>query len=418
MKIEILSTGTELLSGKVNTDDAYLCEKLTGIGLTVTLLITVGDSKDELKTAFEESLKRADMVFTVGGLGPTFDDLTREVVAGALKSKLVFNKEVMHQIAAHFARRDLEMPANNDRQAYIIKGARVILNKTGTAPGMIVEAGEGNEKKLVIMLPGPPRELAPMMEGHVIPFLRGRYEKNIAKTSVLHVCGLVESAVFEKIKDIVEIEREMEGNILTFALLASSSVINVKITGKGDNELLIDNMMHKARREIYNCLGNDIYGEDNDTLEGVVGRLMGRKRKSLCVAESCTGGLIANRITNVSGSSVYFKQGIVSYSNESKVRMLKVKEDTIKKYGAVSEHTAKEMAVGARLSCDADLGLATTGIAGPSGGAKKKPVGLVYIALANGDDVFCKEYRFAGNRLAIKERVAVTALDMLRRTLH
>lgn len=288
MIIEILCTGTELLTGKINTDDAYLCDKLMGISLTVNRIITVGDSKDQLKAAFNESLKRSDIVFTIGGLGPTFDDLTREVVAGALRRKLVFNREVMHYIAARFARRGLDMPENNDRQANIIEGAKVLSNKHGTAPGMIIEIGEDSKKKFVIMLPGPPGELKPMVEANVMPFLKNKYERNIIKTLVLRVCGLTESAVFEKIRDVVEVEREMEGNILSFALLASSSLINVKITGKGDDELLIDSMVHKARQEVYDCLGDNIFGEGRDTLEGVVGRLFGKKKLTLSVAESGT----------------------------------------------------------------------------------------------------------------------------------
>lgn len=417
MRLEIICTGTELLTGKINTDDAYICEKLNTIGLTVSRLVTAGDSRQELESVFRESLDRADIVFTVGGLGPTFDDLTREVVAGVLKKELIFNREVMHRIAAHFAERDIEMPPNNEKQAYIIEGAKAIPNVTGTAPGMIVETKYGRKKKIIILLPGPPRELNPMVEGSVLPLLKKRYEHNIVKSVSLHVCGLTESAVYEKIKEIVRIERELEGNKLTFALLAGSSVIDIKITGSGDDELLIDNMMHKAKQEMYDCLGSDIYGEGEETLEGIAGRLLGKKKLTLSVAESCTGGLISHRITNISGSSLYFRQGYITYSNESKIRVLKVNEESIKKFGAVSEQTAKEMASGVMKVCGSDVGLATTGIAGPSGGTRKKPIGLVYVAVAKGEDIFCSEYNFKGSRLGIKERIATTALDLLRRTL-
>jgi len=417
MNIEILCTGTELLMGKVNTDDAYLCERLLCIGLAVNRVITVGDSKSEIKSAFEESVKRSDIVFTVGGLGPTFDDLTREVVAEALKKKLIFNREIMHQIASHFAARDMEMPAVNDRQAYIMEGAEVIPNKTGTAPGMIVQYGDGKLKKMVILLPGPPSEMNPMVDDYVMKYLKKRYERAIIKTTVLHVCGLSESAVYEKIRDIVDSTRELDGNELNFAMLASSSVVQVKIIGKGADELLIDSIMGKTRQEIYDRLGNDIYGENDDTLEEVIGKLLGKKKLSLSLAESCTGGMICDRVTNIPGSSIYFKQGVVTYSNESKIRLLKVNEDTIKRYGAVSENTAKEMAVGVRKLSGVDIGMATTGIAGPTGATEKKPVGLVYVAIACEKDVYCREYRFTGHRLAIKEKVTVHALDFLRRIL-
>jgi len=342
-----------------------------------------------------------------------------------LKKKLVFDKEVMHEIAAHFAKRDLEMPKENERQAYIIEGARVIPNKVGTAPGMILErrtkAGPKAklQKRTVIMLPGPPREMNPMVDEVLLPYLKDKYERKILKKCVLHICGLTESSAYEKIKEVVEIERKMEGGILRFSILAHLTTVDVEISGEGENELLIDEMLHKARQEIYDCLGDYIYGQDGDTLEGVVAGLLLKNRATLAVAESCTGGLLGDRITDVAGSSVYFKEGTVSYSNEAKVRILGVKEETLNQFGAVSKETALEMARGIQKISGADIGLATTGIAGPSGGTPEKPVGLVYIALLWPKRVFeiCKEFRFIGQRREIKENAVASALDILRRTL-
>jgi len=425
MRVELISVGTELLKGKINTDIAYLCEKLDSIGLTVERETTVGDDREKIESVLREVLDRSDIMITTGGLGPTFDDLTREVMAKVLKKKLVFDSEVMHQIAAHFATRDLEMPKENERQAYIIEGARVIPNKVGTAPGMILErrskAGAKSKvhKVTVIMLPGPPREMKPMVEEFALPYLKEKYERKILKKCVLHICGLTESSAYEKIKEVVEIERRMEGGILRFSILAHLAVVDVEISGEGENGLLVDEMLHKARQEIYDCLGDHIYGQDEDTLQSVVAGLLLKKRLTLASAESCTGGLLGDRITDVPGSSVYFKEGIVAYSNEAKVRILGVREETLNGFGAVSRETALEMARGAQRISGADIGLATTGIAGPIGGTPEKPVGLVYIALvwAGKGIEICNEFRFSGQRREIKENAVASALDILRRAL-
>jgi len=425
MRVELISVGTELLKGKINTDTAYLGEKLDSIGLTIERETTVGDDREKIESVLREVLNRADIIITTGGLGPTFDDLTREVMAKVLKKKLVFDREVMHEIAAHFAKRELEMPKENERQAYIIEGARVIPNKVGTAPGMVVEKRSKADSKSkaqrvsIIMLPGPPREMRPMVEEVVLPYLKEKYERRILKKCVLHICGLTESSAYEKIKEVVEIERRVEGGILRFSILAHLATIDVEISGEGENELLVDEMIHKARQEIYDRLGDYIYGQDEDTLESVVGGLLLRKRLTLAVAESCTGGLLGDRITDVPGSSVYFKEGIVAYSNEAKVRILGVREETLNEFGAVSRETALEMARRVQGISGADIGLATTGIAGPTGGTPEKPAGLVYIALvwAGRGVEICNEFRFIGQRREIKENTVASALDILRRVL-
>jgi len=258
-----------------------------------------------------------------------------------------------------------------------------------------------------------------MVEEFVLPYLKEKYERKILKKCVLHISGLTESAVYEKIKEVVEIERRMEGGILRFSMLAHLAMVDVEISGEGENELLVDEMLHKSRQEIYDCLGDHIYGQDEDTLQSVVAGLLLKKRLRLAVAESCTGGAIGDRITDVSGSSVYFNEGIVAYSNEAKVRILGIKRETLDEFGAVSRETALEMARGVERISGADIGLATTGIAGPTGGTSQKPVGLVYIALVwpgTGVEI-CNEFRFTGQRREIKESTVITALDILRRVL-
>jgi len=417
MFITIICTGTELLTGSINTDDAFICEKLNSIGLSVNRVITVGDSISDIKNAFREALNVSDMVFTVGGLGPTFDDLTRDAVADVLQARLVFNREVMHKIAAYFAQRGLSMPEVNDRQAYIIEGAVVMDNKIGTAPGMFLEREAGGHRKIIVLLPGPPREMNPMVENFILPLLRKRFENRIMKAVTLHICGLTESAVFEKIREVVESERKMEGNLLSFTILASIKKIDLRLTGSGDDELLLDNMIHKAKSELYERLKEDIYGEDSETLEEIIAKIMCKKKITLSVAESCTGGIISSMITDVPGSSLYFRQGFVAYSNEAKIKTLKVSENTLKKYGAVSPETAGEMAAGVRNLCETDIGLATTGIAGPAGGTEKKPVGLVFVAISKENGTVAKQFNFGGNRADIKTKVAWAALDMLRRNV-
>ena len=417
MNIELICVGTELLEGKLNTNNAHICEKLNGIGLRVNLEISVPDDRGKLKEVLESSLNRSDILITTGGLGPTFDDFTKDIMAQVLRKKLVFNREVMHRIAAHFVQRNLTMPKNNESQAYVIDGAAVIPNNVGTAPGMIIEETRGGEKKIVILLPGPPMEMNPMMEEKVLPFLKHRFARRLIKTKVLHTCGMTESALYERIKDIVTTEKKMEGNELIFAMLAHLGIVDVKISGSGMDELLIDSMMNKAKKEIYDCIEDYIYGEDHDTLESVLGRLLAKKKLKFAIAESCTGGLVSNLITNVPGSSVYFKGGLVVYSDDVKIKILGVDGATIKKYGAVSGETAEEMASGVKRLYESDLGLAITGIAGPGGGSAKKPVGLVYMALARDNKVICNHCVFTGSRKEIKERVSAFALDMVRRTV-
>lgn len=421
MRVEILCLGTELLTGKLNTNIGYLGDRLASIGLDPSLVLTIGDDKAEIEKAFAGSIERADVVIATGGLGPTFDDLTRECLAAALGRKLELNREALSAIAGHFVRRNVEMPKSNEKQAYVIEGAKLLPNSHGTAPGQLIEieGGKGKAKKpskVIVLLPGPPQEMQPMFDAQVFPYLK-KFETKIKKRFTLHIFGDAESVVDEKIRPIVEAERKLEAGTVEFGILAHKLIIDVKVSVSGQNEMLVDETINALRNELQDVLGDSIYGQDKQTLEGVVADLFVKNRKTLSIAESCTGGLVAHRVTNIPGSSLYFRQCAVVYSNESKIKVLGVNEDTIKNFGAVSEQTALEMAEGMRNKSLTDYAVSITGIAGPAGGTPEKPVGLVYVGICGPDVKQVFRYNFSGGRVEIRERAANQALDVLRREL-
>ncbi|MDI6642177.1 MAG: competence/damage-inducible protein A [Elusimicrobiota bacterium] len=418
MQLEVVCIGTELLSNKVNTNIAYIGEKLNSIGLELNKATTIPDNLAEMIKTFKEVIHQAEIAFIVGGLGPTFDDLTRQAVAKALNKKLVFKRELMHNIAKHFIEKNIEMPKGNERQAYIIEGAVIIENKLGTAPGQIIEVKSKKLKvKTLFLLPGPPRELHAMFEQTVLPYLKSKYERKIVKSKMLHVYGLSESKVNELILPVVETERKLIGTYVSFNIISHRSIIDIQITVSGTDETLIDEILHNITRELYQILGENIYGEDNQTLESVVGELLIKSKKTLSVAESCTGGLVSNRITNIPESSLYFKQGVVTYSNQSKIDLLKVNPETIEKYGPVSEQTAIEMVRGVRKLANSDYAVSITGIAGPSGATKTLPLGTVFFGLITPERELTAHKQFSGTRTEIKEQAVNFILDALRREL-
>ncbi|PIU69185.1 MAG: competence/damage-inducible protein A [Armatimonadetes bacterium CG07_land_8_20_14_0_80_40_9] len=409
MNAEIISIGTELLLGQiVDTNSAYLSQKLAELGIDIYLKTTVGDNKRRILSALKKTLKRAELIITVGGLGPTQDDLTKKVIAQALNKEMILNKRVAKMIESYFLRQGLKFTENNLQQARFPQGAKIIYNPLGTAPGMIIK----KEDKIIIALPGPPRELKPMFEEQIFPYLRKKKSKGmIIKSKVLRVVGLGESLVEERIKEILRQDSP------TIAPLVSQGEVHLRITAKGDNKSEIDKRIREVKKKIKRNLGDYIYGEDLKTLEEVVANLLLKEKRTLSVAESCSGGLISHKLTNVSGSSNYYLGGIVCYSNKSKIDLLRVPKETIAQKGAVSRECAISMAKGVRMRFSADLGLAITGIAGPKGGTKDKPVGLVYIALADKKTVQCQEFKFRGARIFIKQKASLSALDILRRYL-
>lgn len=407
----IISTGTELLLGDtIDTNSIFISRSLTGMGIKVMGKSVVGDNRHNIRKAFIQGRKMADVIICSGGLGPTRDDLTKEVACEVMGCQLEPRPEEEQRIRDYFARRNRAMSENNLRQAMFPREAVVLPNQRGTAPGMYLE----KDGKTIILLPGPPHEMEPMFRNEVEPRLRQRLGEKAkpVMTRVIKVLGPGESQVEELIRDILDHPRGA-----AIALLAREGEIDIRITLEGESRAEVEEVMQDLENRITGVLGIHVFGFDEDTLAGVVARLLQKAGLQVAFAESCTGGLLAKLVTDMPGSSNYFWGGAVSYANEAKVKLLGVSEATLEKFGAVSPETAREMAEGIRKRAGVDLGIGITGIAGPEGGSPEKPVGLVYIGLSDADKAMTKELRFVGGRESIRMLTAKSALDWLRRYL-
>ncbi|QGG46919.1 competence/damage-inducible protein A [Heliorestis convoluta] len=405
---EIVSTGTELLLGQsINTNARYLSERLAALGICCYFQTTVGDNPDRIRQVLENAMSRADLIITTGGLGPTMDDLTKEVVAELCGRSLQLHEPTLHHIESFFQRRDRIMPDNNKRQALIPEGSIIIPNHLGTAPGVILEEGT----KTFVLLPGPPSEMEPMFEETVKPYLTMKTEidPGLLHSRVLKVVGPGESVVEEKLRDLL-----LQQSNPTIALLAKQRGLHIRLTARAKTKVDAEALIKVTEAKIVKRLHPYIYGFDQETLSGVVGQCLLQRGKKLALAESCTGGLIAHEITNEAGSSAYFLLGVTAYDNSAKKELLGVEEKILQTYGAVSAETALAMAQGVQKISGASIAMAVTGIAGPDGGTAEKPVGLVYGALVDGAYCETKEFRFVGDRKAIKERTATAVLNWLR----
>ncbi|HEY0005533.1 MAG TPA: competence/damage-inducible protein A [Pyrinomonadaceae bacterium] len=406
---EIIAIGSELLTpDRTDTNSLWLTEKLNSIGIEVKLKVIVGDDDARLEEAIRDALKRSRIVITTGGLGPTEDDITRKIAARALGRRLLLNEKVLEEIRTKFMSFGRAMPEINSRQAMVIDGAEVLDNPHGSAPGMYIE----HEGRSVVLLPGPPREMRPMFENLVQPKLVTRAGDVRVVRRVLRVAGIGESAVDEKIAPIYTQYKNPQTTILF-----NKSEIEIHLTAQAkteqDAELLLDGLAGQIEEQ----LGDAIFAFRGETIEEVVGLRLAVGGFTLAVAESCTGGLISQRLTSIEGSSVYFMEGVVTYSNEAKMRALGVDQGLIERHGAVSAEVAEAMAEGVRRRADTDFGLSVTGIAGPGGGSEKKPVGLVYIALSDDAHTEHRKLRLPGDRQLIRWRASQSALDLLRRRL-
>jgi nicotinamide-nucleotide amidase len=414
MKLEIICLGTELLRGTINTNVSHISEALLQIGLIPSWENSVGDIEEDIESVLVNSLERSDVLILTGGLGPTFDDITREVVAKVLNLELVYDKKLMKPIEDYCRSRKLEIIPNLKNMAYVIKNSIVIDNKYGTAVGLIINTKYKNKNRIVILLPGPPHELKPMLKD-VMNYLRKNIETLFSETLVLQCFGLPEGKIESMMLKIVNKKEYKENKDIVFAILASNNaIVKVKATVSGKSNNMVNKIIKKIESELIGCIGDYVFAKGDETLESVVGDLFLKNKKTLSVAESCTGGFISNSITDVSGSSKYFLHGEIVYSNASKIRDLGVNPETIKKYGAVSSQTAKEMAIGIREKTGSSIGLSVTGILGPTGATKNKPIGLVFIGLDTGSRTKVYEKIFKGDRRTIKSRVATMALDILR----
>ncbi|HVC09320.1 MAG TPA: competence/damage-inducible protein A [Elusimicrobiota bacterium] len=416
-RVELLCVGSELLGGKVNTHQAYISLALARLGLCLSRESSLPDDLKPLRRAIAEAFSRADVLIVSGGLGPTFDDITREAAAGALGRPLVFKPELFAQIKRRFKRFRTAMPAENRRQAFVIQGARALRNDFGSAPGQWLElrGAGGARPKTLILLPGPFAELSPMFELDVLPRLKSLYARGIFSRALsVHLAGISESAADERLKILTRRSKPGE----TFTILAGRGQVDFHAAVTASSAFAAGKKMARVRRLIRRAVGKHVFGEGEATLESAVGSLLRRRRLTLAAAESCTAGFFSGRVTAVPGSSDYFKGGVISYSNDLKIRLLGVSSDTLKRRGAVSSECAKEMAGGARRAAGASIGISITGIAGPSGGTKAKPVGLVYIGMAGPKGrVEAWEGRFLGSRQTVRERAAAAALYRLWRFL-
>jgi len=408
MIAEIISTGDELVFGEIaDTNAPYLASRLSELGVSVHYHTVTGDSFSYLTDTLKAAVERSGLIICTGGLGPTKDDMTREVISEFCCVPLRLHEESFSRIKAIFRRRNLELSPTNRKQAMIPEGAEIISNKWGTAPGFSI-----NYKKCrIIALPGVPGEMKEMFEEEVYPLLKKEREgKTVISKKFLRCFCITESSLGEKLGHLMERDR----NPLV-GTKAGSGIISLRILARASSEEEGKVLIDKTEKEIREILGNEvIFGEGEERPEHAVAGELAKKNFTLSVAESCTGGLISNKLTDVPGISSYYLEGITSYSNEAKVKILGVPREMIEEHGAVSPQVARAMAEGVRKLSGSDFSVSTTGIAGPGGGTPEKPVGLVYIGVAGPGGVEAHKFNFSGPREFIKERTANTALGLLR----
>ncbi|MGE0824108.1 MAG: competence/damage-inducible protein A [Candidatus Binatia bacterium] len=408
----ILSTGDEITTGKVvDTNSNYIADKLIEAGVDVVAVVTVGDVAERIVWAWQQAIEKADVIFSTGGIGPTADDLTTELVAKIAGVDLFFSEEVANNIRRLFASLNRTMPENNLKQARFPQGAVIIPNHLGTAPGYRLDLDTPHGKKHLIILPGVPREMKPMMEESVLPWLREmRGGGDVFLTRIFQTFGISESGLDEAVAGTVQ---DNEGRL---AFRASFPQISLKVTVRGKPDE-VETRLEELSNRIRARVGSYIYGEGDVTMEEVVGQLLKAHGKTLGIAEACSGGLVSHRVTNIPGCSAYFCGTVVAYADEAKTQLLGVQQQTLRQHGGVSAETTREMAVGIRERLAADIGIAVTGIAGPSGGTPDKPVGLVHLALASKETLVSRDYKLWGNREWIKTLVSQLMLDWVRRSL-
>lgn len=406
MKIEFITIGDEILSGDtVNTNAAYIGEKFIQAGFQIKWISTIGDNVEDIVCAVRNAKKRADVIITSGGLGPTNDDRTRDAICRLLNVEFEINLEVLENIKSRFNKRGLDMSEVNKVQALLPQGCEILKNEKGTAPGLLFKEGSAS----VIVLPGVPHEFEYFVEKRVIPFLESKGKKKHILTRTIRTTGISESSLFEKIEN----SKILSENV-KISFLPRSPGVDIKVISKDSNYDRARASVQNIEKEIIKQFEKNIFGFDDEKLEEVVGRMLKDLKLTLTVAESCTGGLISHRITNIPGSSQYFDRGIIAYSNKAKIQILKVEKEFLKENGAVSEGVALAMAEGARKISNSDIGLSTTGIAGPEGGTKNKPVGLVYIGISTKEENLIKKFRSIGDREKNKIYFAQESLDFLR----
>lgn len=408
MKAEIITVGTEILLGDiVNTNSQFLAKELASLGLDVYYQSTVGDNESRLMDTLNESLDRSDIIITTGGLGPTNDDITKEVAAKCFNQELVFYNDIWKDIKQYFEKIGVEPTENNKKQAYFPKDCIILNNSNGTAPGAILK----KENKIIIVLPGPPKEMIPMFNNELKKYLENLTDyKLISRT--LRFFGIGESELEDKLSDIINNQTNP-----TIAPYAKEGEVTLRITAKSYTKDDADNLIDEVENKIKTLVGKYLYGYGETTLEETVAKLLVEKNLTIAVSESCTGGMVSSTLIDYPGISQVFMEGCVTYSNEAKMSRLGVKKETLDSFGAVSTETAIEMAKGVAMNLKTNVGLSTTGIAGPGGGTTEKPVGLVYIGLYINGKTKVKKLNLAGSREKIRVKATKEALNFLRLAL-
>ncbi|GAB6168544.1 competence/damage-inducible protein A [Clostridium carnis] len=409
MKAEIISIGTEILLGDiVNTNAQFLSQELALLGIDVYHQQVVGDNEERILEAFEKSYERCDLIVTTGGLGPTQDDLTKELAAKYFNKKLILHEPSLKALEKYLGSSDKKSLEANRKQAYFQEGCKVLPNLNGTAPGALIN--ENN--KIMIILPGPPKEVIPMFKNYVVNELQG-ITGTIIKSKTVRLIGIGESLMSEIVDDLIN-----ESTNPTVAPYAKDKDVILRITAKGKDEEECINLIDPVYKVIESRLGEYIYGEGEISLENKVAEILCKSNLTIATAESCTGGMIASTLISYPGISEVFMEGVVTYSNEAKIKRLGVKKETLDKFGAVSKETAKEMVEGIAKEANTNTAIATTGIAGPGGGTEEKPVGLVYIGVYVNGNVKVKKFNFKGNRENIRSKATMYALNMLRKEIE
>lgn len=408
MKAEIIAIGTEILLGDiVNTNAQYIAKRLAEMGIFVYHQTVIGDNPQRIKEAYKTAFDRVNLVITTGGLGPTKDDMTKEMAGEYFNKKMLLDEEALKEIEGYFSFRKQGMAQGNKKQAYLPQGSKILKNPNGTAPGCLIE----EDDKILILLPGPPREMIPMFKDSVIPYL-SQYQEGILYSKVLRICGIGESSMEEEIRDLIDDQSNP-----TIAPYAKEGEVTIRMTARAKDKEEAKKLIKPLESKVKQRLEKYIYGEGDTSLEEVIGKLLINNNLTISIAESCTGGLLAGRLINYPGISSVFRQGLITYSNNSKVKLLGVKEETLEKYGAVSKETAYEMAEGVAKFSDTDTGIAVTGIAGPGGGSKEKPVGLIYLGIYIKGQVYTRELFFKGDRQKLRNYGVNQALCWFRSLL-
>jgi nicotinamide-nucleotide amidase len=410
MKADIISIGDEILNGQtINTNASWMAIELNNIGIQIRHVISISDNKEDIIETIDKSLKKVDFILITGGLGPTSDDLTRDVLAEFFKTKLIFDQKVLDNIERIFSARNREMNEHTKDLAMVPKTAKTLYNDMGTAPGALYHI----DNQVVVSMPGVPYEMKAMMNKDVLPYLRNNFHLPFILHKHILTAGAGESQISEQL---VDFEKQLP-SFVKLAYLPGLATVKLRLTAMGSNHAMLEEAIQEQSDKLVSILGKMVYGFDNDTLENKIGEILMLKNLRLSVAESCTGGYLGHLITSVSGSSQYFLGGAITYSNDLKMNLLGVKKETLDSQGAVSEQTVHEMIEGSLRVIGSDISIAISGVAGPSGGSEEKPVGTVYVGVGNRDKKYIRKYQFTKDREKNIQFSAVVALIMLRKFL-